>query len=91
MFRLCSQGGRCPGTERGVITSPNHPQNYPVKTDINYTIETLQGSLIELTFEAFDLEPGRTSGRGGCYDSLRLGVGYVMRTGGWFIITFQDN
>merc|ERR1712193_316035 len=69
---LCSQGGRCTGTERGVIISPNHPQNYPVKRDINYTIETLQGSLIELTFEAFDLEPGRTSGRGGCYDSLRI-------------------
>merc|ERR1712241_717398 len=69
---LCSQGGRCPGTERGVIISPNHPQNYPVKMDINYTIETLQGSLIELTFEDFDLEPGRTSGRGGCYDSLRI-------------------
>jgi len=72
LLGICSQGGRCPGTERGVITSPNHPKDYPVKRDINYTLETVQGSLIELTFEAFDLEPGRTSGRGGCYDSLRI-------------------
>ena len=71
LFRLCSEGGRCPGTERGVLTSPNYPKDYPVKIDLNYTIETVQGSVIELTFIAFDLEPGRTTGRGGCYDSLR--------------------
>merc|ERR1712241_26729 len=69
---VCSEGGRCPGTERGVIISPNHPNNYPVKRDINYTIETVQGSIIELTFEAFDLESGRKTGRGGCYDSVRI-------------------
>jgi len=72
LLGVCSQGGRCPGTERGVIISPNHPKNYPVKRDINYTIETVQGSIIEVTFEAFDLEAGRKTGRGGCYDSLRI-------------------
>ena len=71
LFRLCSEGGRCPGTERGVLTSPNYPKDYPVKIDLNYTIETVQGSVIELTFEAFDLEPGRRTGLGGCHDSLR--------------------
>ena len=75
MFRLCSQGGRCPGTERGVIISPNYPLDYPVRTDINYTIETLQGSLVELSFTNFDLEPGRTTGQGGCHDSVRSGGG----------------
>merc|ERR1739848_95443 len=72
LLGLCSEGGRCPGTEGGVITSPNYPKDYPVKRDINYTIETLQGSIIQLTFEAFDLEAARTTGRGGCYDSLRI-------------------
>jgi len=72
LLGLCSEGGRCPGTERGVITSPNYPKDYPVKIDLNYTIETVQGSVIEITFEAFDLEAGRTTGQGGCYDSLRI-------------------
>merc|ERR1711936_321741 len=69
---VCSTGGRCPGSDRGVITSPNYPLDYPVKQDINYTIETYQGSVIELTFEAFDLEDSRKTGRGGCYDSVRI-------------------
>ena len=71
MCRTCSTGGRCPGTDRGVVTSPNYPLNYPVKQDINYTIETFQGSIIEFTFESFDLEEARKTGVGGCYDSVR--------------------
>ena len=71
ILRVCSEGGRCPGTEGGIIISPHHPFNYPVKRDINYTIETLQGSIIELTFLAFDLEASRNTGQGGCYDSVR--------------------
>merc|ERR1712241_1550869 len=57
LLGLCSEGGRCPGTERGVITSPNYPKDYPVKRDVNYTIETLQGSVIEITFEALIWRP----------------------------------
>ena len=71
MCRVCSEGGRCPGSDGGVITSPNYPFDYPVKRDINYTIETYQGSVIEVTFEAFDLEDARKTGMGGCYDSVR--------------------
>ena len=71
-LRFCSEGGICPGTERGIILSPRYPFNYPVRRNINYTIMTLQGSVIELTFQAFDLEPYRRTGERGCYDSLRL-------------------
>ena len=59
MLRVCSAGGNCPGIEGGLIISPNHPFNYPVKRDLIYTIETVQGSVIELTFQAFDLEAPR--------------------------------
>ena len=72
MLRVCAEGGICPGTERGIIISPQHPFNYPSRSNINYTIQTIQGSVIELTFQAFDLEASRKSGQGGCYDSVRL-------------------
>ena len=33
-LRICSEGGICPGTERGIILSPRHPFNYPVREAI---------------------------------------------------------
>ena len=71
ILRVCADGGICPGTERGIIISPNHPFDYPSRSNINYTIQTIQGSVIELTFQAFDLEPPRMNGQEDCYDSVR--------------------
>ena len=55
LSRSCT-GGRCPGTQSGAIKSPNYPENYPDKQDVEYTLETEQGSRIELTFNVFSLE-----------------------------------
>merc|ERR1712106_208526 len=49
-------GGSCSNSVSGVITSPNHPNNYPVNQDTTQTIEVAIGSRIELTFTAFDIE-----------------------------------
>merc|ERR1719244_10126 len=49
-------GGRCPGTQSGTIKSSNYPENYPNKQDVEYTLETEQGSHIELIFNVFSLE-----------------------------------
>ena len=40
----------------GSIVSPNYPLFYPAKSDVNYTLETVKGDKIELTFDQFKLE-----------------------------------
>ena len=44
----------------GVVTSPNHPGNYPDKLRKTQTIQVAQGLVLSLQFTAFDIQ----------YDSL---------------------
>ena len=60
-WRVCN-GGFCDGVDGGTIISPNYPLDYPSRTTVNYTLETIQGSNIELTFTRFDLEKSFNDG-----------------------------
>ena len=52
----------------GSIVSPNFPYPYPAKSDVNYTIETTQGSKIDITFDNFSIEDSHPN----CtYDKLK--------------------
>jgi len=54
--RSSCTGGDCPNPTLGTIKSPNYPSNYPDRSDITYPIEVQEGSKIELSFVAFDIE-----------------------------------
>jgi len=51
-------GGDCPSSPSGTVKSPNYPDNYPDLEDLEIPIEVTPGSTIELSFTAFDIEPG---------------------------------
>ena len=40
-----------------VVKSPNYPENYDNKKHVNVTLEVASGSIIELSFTDFDIEP----------------------------------
>ena len=41
----------------GEIQSPNYPENYDNDKHVNFTLEVAFGSIIELSFTDFDIEP----------------------------------
>ena len=49
-------GGDCPSSTTGTIKSTNYPANYPDNADLTFPLVVEEGSQIELTFTAFDLE-----------------------------------
>ena len=49
-------GGDCPSSTTGTIKSTNYPANYPDNADLTFPLVVEDGSQIELTFTAFDLE-----------------------------------
>jgi hypothetical protein len=51
-----------PSGTTGEVKSPNYPQNYPVSKDEEYTISVASGSVIELTFTAFQIEADASCG-----------------------------
>ena len=50
----------CPTREiqatSGVVTSPNHPSNYPADEDCTLTIDARQNVLFKIQFEALSIE-----------------------------------
>ena len=44
----------------GVVTSPNHPNNYPNDLQQTNTIEVEEGLIVEMQFTAFDVESSST-------------------------------
>ena len=42
----------------GVVTSPNHPDNYPNNLDKTQTIEVASGKILRLEFTHFEVDPG---------------------------------
>ena len=52
----------------GVVTSPNHPNNYPNDLQQTNTIEVEEGLIVEMQFTAFDVESHSTCG----YDYLTI-------------------
>ena len=49
----------CGGTwtaNQGVLTTPNHPGNYPHSARCEYTIAVTAGMVIRLSFHSFQLE-----------------------------------
>ena len=65
----------CRACERYQLASVEKLETHINLRHGSWAVKTVQGSLVELSFTAFDLEPGRRTGRGGCYDSLRSGGG----------------
>lgn len=64
----------CPTREiqatAGVVTSPNHPSNYPADEDCTLTIDARQNVLFKIQFEALSIEEDDD---GACsYDSLTI-------------------
>lgn len=53
VFKVCSHNY---STETGVLTSPNYPNNYPVRTECIYTITVGINRQIVLHFTNFTLE-----------------------------------
>ena len=49
----CSKPGAC----TGLVKSPNFPENYPTNQHLTFNLEVKAGSLVELTFTSFDVEP----------------------------------
>ena len=46
--------------DRGVIKSPNHPDNHPVSLDCSYLVQVPSGNIVALSFSHFDLEPSES-------------------------------
>ena len=64
--RIGSGGGggisRDEGRQRGVFTSPNHPQVYPPNVNcVLYTFITAPPEIVEITFSDFNLQIPATS------------------------------
>ena len=57
----------------GVVTSPNHPANYPTNLDKTETVEVESGKLLRLEFTHFDVQSSGSTCQGSscqinCYD-----------------------
>ena len=52
----------------GVVTSPNHPNNYPNNLRRTNTIEVEEGLIVEMQFTAFDVEFFGST----CYDYVTI-------------------
>lgn len=56
-IRLFVACGSTQHGERGIITSPNYPNDYPIRTDCLWRIITTEGYYVRLSFSPpFDLE-----------------------------------
>uniref|UniRef100_A0A672HTS6 Cubilin (intrinsic factor-cobalamin receptor) n=1 Tax=Salarias fasciatus TaxID=181472 RepID=A0A672HTS6_SALFA len=65
---------------RGRVVSPNYPDDYPVNSNCNYTIDAGQQTVIVVTFQSFQLESHPSC----AFDGLKI---YDLAAGGSAVAT----
>ncbi|XP_074656951.1 cubilin-like [Tubulanus polymorphus] len=67
--RLCSKTPIIQNGTSGVITSPNHPNNYYRRLDCRWLIQTPENTVVEISFHSnFHIQ----TSKGRCYDALTI-------------------